>query len=70
MGDICLDVGVGSVKQIPFKYFLDLLQATSTKDTYKLLIEENLAKFAQPLLAVGMTDSTSNRKLAFFALSG
>lgn len=70
MGDICLDVGVGSVKQIPFKYFLDLLQATSTKDTYKLLIDENLATFAQSLLAVGMTDSTSNRKLAFFALLG
>ena len=31
MGDICLDVGIGSVKQIPFKYFLYLLQATSTK---------------------------------------
>lgn len=28
-----LGFGVGSVKQIPFKYFLDLLQTTSTKDT-------------------------------------
>lgn len=65
-----LGFGVGSVKQIPFKYFLDLLQTTSTKDTYKLLIDENLAMFAQSLLAVGMTDSTSNRKLAFPALLG
>lgn len=40
------------------------------KDRYKLLRDENVALFAQSLLAVGMTDSTSKGKLAFPALLG